>query len=202
MYHYVLAFWGCNCIIFYFFVAFRTFFICNILFWINVYKENKNIFEKNGFILKTVCQHGNPIVERKGYNSNRDFFRSKKIREEFSEISDIMVNYKDKYNTEYNYYSDAGRKFKLIFDPINNDINNSDDKNIAYNDLYAVLDSIQNNKKSVIISTHPHRWTSSAIFYRFKKGFFKIVKWVAKILIKIPLFKKIMGKYYYLAKKI
>jgi hypothetical protein len=165
------------------------------------FERNKNIFEKNGFKLKTVCQHGNPIVERTGYHSNRDFFRNTKTKEKYPDISDIMVNFKENFNTDYDYFSDSGRKFKFVFDPINNDIVNSDDKNIFYtdlNELFVALDLSKNN----IISTHPHRWTSSAIFYRLKKGFFKIVKWIAKILIKIPLFKKIMGKYYYLAKKI
>ncbi len=161
--------------------------------------ENKRMFEENGFKIKTVCQHGNPIVERVGYTSNRDFFRNEKIRNKYSEISDIMVNFKEMYNTEYTYYSDAGRKFKMIFDPINNDVVNSDDKNIVYSDLNSLLDGIAGNS---IISTHPHRWMNSAFKYVIKTVIFKVIKFVAKILVKIPLFKKIMSRYFYLAKKI
>ncbi len=156
-------------------------------------------FESFGFGFTTVCQHGNPIVERVGYTSNRDFFRNKDIQSSYPEISDIMVNFPQKHNVNYTYYSDAGRKFKLIFDPFNNDIINSDDKNISYESLDELFSALDNK---VIISTHPHRWSDSAVKYLIKEKIFKIIKFVAKIMVKIPLFKKIMSKYYYLAKKI
>lgn len=166
------------------------------------FEANKNIFEKYGFQLKTVCQHGNPVVERVGYTSNRDFFRNQSVRDMYSDISDIMVNFKEAHNTDYTYYSDAGRKFKMIFDPINNDIINSDDKNIEYKDLNALLRGGQIGKGNCIISTHPHRWTKSAVVYSLKGVVFKIIKAAAKIMMKIPFMKKFMSKYYYLAKKI
>ena len=164
------------------------------------FDENKKKFEKFGFVLKTLCQHGNPVVERVGYTSNRDFFRSGRVKSLYPELSDVMVNFKEVRQTEYVYYSDAGRQFKLIFDPITNDIVNSDDKNTVYNDLDEVYASF--NGENVIISTHPHRWTKSAVSYVLKAAAFKTVKFVAKVLIKIPFAKKIMSKYYYLAKKI
>lgn len=163
--------------------------------------ENKELFKKNGFKITTVCQHGNPIVERVGYTSNRDFFRNENISNKYCEISDIMVNFKEKYSTDYSYYSDAGRKFKFIFDPINNDVVNSDDKNIEYENLNELIAKIS-KQSNAIVSTHPHRWTNSALVYITKTCIFKIVKMIAKILVKIPLLKKIMSKYYYLAKKI
>lgn len=168
---------------------------------IEEFEKNKNMFEENGFILRTLCQHGNPVVERVGYTSNRDFFRSPLVHEKYPDLSDIMVNFKEKHNTDYVYFSDAGRKFKMIFDPINNDIVNSDDKNIVYQDLNALLKVIEKDK-AYIISTHPHRWSDSAFIYILKATAFKIIKFIAKILMKIPFFKKIMSRYYYLAKKI
>ena len=65
------------------------------------FEKNKTIFEENGFNLCTLCQHGNPIIERIGYTSNRDFFRSEIVRKMYGDLSDIMVNYKDNYETEY-----------------------------------------------------------------------------------------------------
>ncbi len=168
---------------------------------IEEFEVNKRKFEENGFVLKTLCQHGNPIVERVGYTSNRDFFRNSHVRELYPSLSDIMVNFKDKYSVDYTYYSDAGRKFKMIYDPINNDIVNSDDKNIVYENLEKLLCGIDGNTCS-IISTHPHRWTDSALMYVIKTAIFKIVKFVAKLLVKIPFMKKLMSKYFYLAKKI
>ena len=167
---------------------------------IKEFEENRIKFEKNGFLLKTLCQHGNPIVDRIGYTSNRDFFRSEKVRGLYPNLSDIMVNYKEVFSTDYTYFSDAGRRFKMIFDPINNDIINSDEKNIVFKDLDAVLFSLK--EENYIISVHPHRWTSSAVVYIIKTSFFKIIRFAAKTLAKIPFIKKFMSKYYYLAKKI
>lgn len=164
------------------------------------FEKNLKIFESNGFNIVTVCQHGNPIIERNGYHSNRDFFRDAKVRQLYPEISDIMVNFKENIPTDYLYFSDAGRRFNLIFDPINNDIVNSDDKNVPYNDLNVLYNALDNEKGN-IISIHPHRWTKSALVYIIKTFIFKVLKFVAKILVKIPVLNKLMGRYYYLAKK-
>lgn len=169
---------------------------------IEEFNNNIEKFKKNGFDVVTVCQHGNPVVERKGYTSNRDFFRNAKVREIYPEIFDVMVNYPENVKKPYDYYSDAGRKFNLIFDPVNNDIIKSDDKNIPYENLDELFEALIKSNKNFIISTHPHRWMSSKTTYIFKNLIFKLIKRIAKLFIKIPLLKKIMSKYYYLAKKI
>ena len=163
------------------------------------FENNKRKFESVGFALLTVCQHGNPIIEREGYTSNRDFFRNANVRSHYPNISDIMVNYKENYHVDYSYYSDAGRKFNLIYDPINNDVLPSDDKNIMYDDFDELLNKLS---PKAIISTHPHRWTGSELSYVIKERVFNTIKATAKVLVKIPICKKIMSKYYYLAKKI
>lgn len=166
---------------------------------ITEFESNRKRFEELGFPVVTVCQHGNPVVERVGYTSNRDFFRSGKVQSLYPQMADIMVDFKEKYHTDYAYFSDAGRKFKMIFDPITNDIINSDDKNIPYeslDDLLAVL------PPKAIISTHLHRWTESAAAYLVKEKMFKTIKAAAKLAMKVPLLKRIMSKYFYLAKKI
>lgn len=166
---------------------------------IKEFEANRQRFESLSFPIITVCQHGNPVVERVGYTSNRDFFRNSRVQTLYPQIADIMVDYKEKYRTDYSYYSDTGRKFKLIFDPINNDIVNSDDKNVPYEDLKALLEALP---AKAIVSTHPHRWAESAASYLFKEKAFKAIKATAKLLMKVPVFKKIMSRYYYLAKKI
>ena len=168
---------------------------------IKEFSDNKQLFEKNGFIIETVCQHGNPVVERIGYTSNRDFFRSEKVRGLYPGIKDVMVNLKSDVPTEYIYFSDAGRKFKIIYDPLNNDIINSDDKNIAYDDLDIVLGALSPECGN-IISTHPHRWCNSATIYLAKTYAFIVIRSTAKVAMHVPGVKKIMSRYYYLAKKI
>lgn len=168
---------------------------------ISEFEANKKVFEDCVFEIKTLCQHGNPIVERVGYTSNRDFFRSERVREIYPELSDVMVNFKEKHGTDFTYFSDAGRKFKMIFDPLYNDVVKSDDKNVSYKNLKELLPAIDKEGGN-IISTHPHRWTGCAFVYLLKAFAFKCIKFVAKILVKIPFMKKLMSKYYYLAKKI
>lgn len=165
------------------------------------FEKNLNLFRSKGLRVVTVCQHGNPIIERNGYSSNRDFFRNSSIRVKYIDIADIMVNFKEKFSTDYLYFSDAGRMFKLIYDPINNDIINSDDKNILFDSVDELLNGLDKEIGN-IISIHPHRWMQSATLYLCTKWTFKVLKTAAKIMAKIPAFNRLMSKYYYLAKKI
>lgn len=165
------------------------------------FEANRSLFEHNGFSIITVCQHGNPVVDRKGYHSNRDFFRNPRVREAYPHISDIMVNYQEEHRTQYQYFSDAGRIFRRIYDPINNDILPSDDQNTPYENLEALQAALQLEGGN-IISIHPHRWVESAGVYRLKNAVFHIVKKTVKVLMKVPVLKRMMSRYYYLAKKI
>lgn len=170
---------------------------------IEEFEKNLKLFESYGYDIKTVCQHGNPLIERAGYYSNRDFFRSKKVQKRYHNISDLMVDFKIKANTDYLYISDAGMGFKVIFDPINNDIINTEEKNRALGNLKNVIAFIEeNNNENIFVSTHPHRWSNTYLGSWIKGIFFKVVRFFAKLLYKIPFIKKIMSKYYYLAKKL
>ncbi len=168
---------------------------------IEEFEKNKEIFEKNGFIINTVCQHGNPVAQRKGYTSNRDFFRNEEISEKFGEIAEIMVNYRKKTNVDFKYISDAGYGWKIIYDPETNDIIDSSDKDIKLADLDMVFNFVL-NENAVIVSTHPHRWNSNLFSAVAKTIVFKTIRITARILIKIPFINKIMSKFYFLAKKI
>lgn len=168
---------------------------------IKEFADNKQIFEKKGFVISTVCQHGNPVVERVGYTSNRDFFRSDLVRSLYPKIRDVMVNLKSDVPTDFVYYSDAGRVFKMIYDPLTNDIVNSDDKNIAYQNLDELIEDLDFSN-GIIISTHPHRWCASSTGYLLKTYLFKAIRAAAKMVMHVPGVKKIMSRYYYLAKKI
>ncbi|MGB3260091.1 hypothetical protein, partial [Paenisporosarcina sp.] len=106
------------------------------------FEKYLDIFENHGFSIKTVCQHGNPVIEREGYSSNRDFFRDTFTAHTYKHISEIMVNFKARLNIDYKYISDAGYGWKIIFDPENNDIVKSDDKDISLRDLGRVIDVI------------------------------------------------------------
>lgn len=164
------------------------------------FKKNLALFIENGFCVNTVCQHGNPLIERIGYSSNRDFFRSKEVQNIYPQIEDIMVNFKNAIGLDYLYFSDAGRKMQLIFDPLTNDICKSDEKNVVVEDFNKLLDYVAGN--NCIISIHPHRWESNRFVFSMKKACFVAVRKFAKILYNLPMFKKLANKFYYLAKKV
>ena len=173
----------------------------NIALAMDEFASNVKLFEENGFHIETLCQHGNPVVERVGYTSNRDFFRADAVQAQYPALADVMVDLKIKANTDYLYFSDAGRRFKRIYDPINNDVVNSDDKNIPCDTLAAVMAQVGEGDNA-IISIHPHRWCASQLGYAVKTTAFKAIRFTAKLVLTIPFMKKLMGRFYYLAKKI
>ena len=161
------------------------------------FEETINNFKKYGFIVKTVCPHGNPIMNRNGWDSNKDFFRSKYINDKFSNILDIVVHLPLKIKTKYTYISDAGYTWKIIVNIADNDKFNKGDQEIE--DIYSLLSSKNN---SLVISTHPHRWRSNHFLVLINKIKFKFLRQIARTLNKIPFFKKLISRFYYLAKKI
>lgn len=167
---------------------------------ITEFDANLTRFRNAGFDIVTLCQHGNPVVERVGYTSNRDFFRSDSVRAAYPELCDIMVNYPDRVKRPYLYFSDAGRQFHLIYDPINNDREPSEDRDIACADLNEVFAAFC-GKENAIVSVHPHRYAKSAFLYAIKAFAFRVIRGTAKLLVKIPACKRLMGRFYFLAKK-
>lgn len=161
------------------------------------FEETINNFKEYGFNVKTVCPHGNPIMNRNGWDSNKDFFRRKDITDKFCDILDIVVHLPSKINYKYTYISDAGYSWKIIVNIADNDKFNKGDKEIK--NIYSLLEKKNN---SLIISTHPHRWRANYFFVLLNKIKFKFLRLIARTLNKIPFFKKLMSRFYYLAKKI
>lgn len=164
---------------------------------INEFSDTINRFKESGFTIQTVCPHGNPILNRDGWSSNKDFFRNQEISEKFSEILDIVVHLPLRLKRAYVYVSDASYSWKIISNIEYNDVKNNGDKEIS--DIFKIL---LQNKECLIISTHPHRWESSKILIMIKIIFFRVVRFLARLVSNISFFKTIMSRYYYLAKKI
>ncbi len=164
---------------------------------ISEFKYYIDEFSKFGFEIKTVCPHGNPIKNRDGWSSNKDFFRNEKVNKLFPNILDIVVHLPNKLKGTYTYISDAGYTFKKISNIYDNDKTYMDDIELGENIIQTIKDS-----NHIILSTHPHRWESNKIKFIFKIIFFKTIRSIAKKLAKVAFFKKIMSRFYYLAKKV
>lgn len=168
---------------------------------IQEFEKMLNKFRQNGFDVKTVCQHGNPIKNRIGYTSNRDFFRNKDIELKYKNISDVMVNYKNRLNTNYIYITDSGFKWKIVTDPENNDLNDSSKNDYEFSNIDELVNIVSRNN-NCIISIHPHRWRKSLLQARIHLALFRTIRFFSKKLSKYSFLKYYFSKFYYLAKKI
>lgn len=166
---------------------------------IEEFQNNIIKFKKYGFKVETVCPHGNPVLNRDGWSSNKDFFRNIKVVELFPAILDMVVQLPKRVNYKYTYVSDAGYGWKEIVNIGDNDIQNNGDIDIEnYKELLKLVDA----QESVILSVHPHRWEKSRYKYLFNVYVFNILRFAARKISSIPVLKKTLSKYYYLAKKI
>lgn len=159
-----------------------------------------SMFEGYGFKVNTVCPHGNPLMDRKGWSSNKDFFRNKEISKKYDHIIDIVLNFPQKPGKQNFYISDAGYGWKLISDIANNDKKDAKpDINLkGFDEIIKII----NKSNSVIISTHPHRWHRYSIVARFRIFLFIVLRTTARLLMKVPFIKKLLGKFFYFAKKL
>ncbi len=156
-------------------------------------------FNKYGFNVQTVCPHGNPVIIRNGWNSNKDFFRDEKVVRLFPNILDMVVQLPKKLTYSYTYISDAGYGWKQIANIKDNDVINHGDLKIKdYKELLKII----NTQESVVLSAHPHRWEKSSLKFLYNVYVFKVLRFTARQASSVPMLKKILSKYYYLAKKI
>lgn len=155
-------------------------------------------FENLGFPVTSVCPHGNPVMNRNGWSSNKDFFRDSNVTKSFSEIFDVVVQGKEKIKSNYVYISDAGFSFKIIDDITNNDLKKSYDSEV--NEMSELI-KVSNGSASVIISTHPHRWNTNIMIAGLIKQRFIIARKIASYISKNYFLKKILSRFYFLAKK-
>jgi len=158
-------------------------------------------FKKLGFDVKTVCPHGNPVKERDGWSSNKDFFRNKRLNKKYAMIADIVINPEKFINSEMVYISDAGFGWKIISDISNND-NDGPINDAKLDGLSNVVNLFADVNKTFIISAHPHRWNNNKTLAHIKKNVFFTLRYTVRTLTKIPIMNRIIGKFYYLAKKI
>lgn len=163
-----------------------------------IFNENLNNFEQLGFMVETVCQHGNPMTDF----DNRDFFKNAIVQSRYPQMADIMVNFKELLRQDYVYVSDVGMSFKIVNDPYN--IGNNP------NNPYSVLGNLNNvlyeinahPETNYIISSHPHRYYQSAFVAWLKRAFFNTIRGIANVLFKIPGLKKFLFRFNFISKKL
>ena len=169
----------------------------NIGLAIKEFEENMIKFRSLGYVVKTVCPHGNPLMQRVGWTSNKDFFRNDLVKNNYLGVFDVVVQSKDMFENGFSYITDAGYSWKLVASINENDRIQSEDKELSDLKKY-VIDS---NRFPIIISSHPHRWLSNCLQAFLKKVIFKAARKLSRILSKVPVLHKFMSKFYFVARK-
>ncbi|MEZ9042788.1 MULTISPECIES: hypothetical protein [unclassified Vibrio] len=161
------------------------------------FQKSINKFHEYGFAIETVCPHGNPVLVRDGWNSNKDFFRNKNVRDLFPGIFDIVVDARKVFGETFTYYTDAGYSWKKV-----TSIDENDREQIPDIDIIDLIKDIESsNSEIIILSNHPHRWMRSPIRAFSKKYLFVTVRYLARILTKITFINTLMSKFYFIARR-
>lgn len=169
------------------------------------FQKFMKVFHDCGFRFRTICQHGNPVKNRVGYTSNRDFFRNQRIRSMYPELVDMVVDYSQHTQHKYQYISDVSYRWNIITLPETNDLH-PEVENVkvgGFDSLFALLSSGESaGGSSFVISTHPHRWRESALAIYTKIAVFRVVRSAVMAVKHVPGVSMLLNKFYFLAKKI
>lgn len=156
-------------------------------------------FADCGFKIRTVCPHGNPIKERVGYSSNKDFFLDRSIRDLFPEIVDIYVVFPEMVEKDYVYVSDAGYAYSYRY--AKSTSTDATEQSIPLDCKEKVVKLVRDGN-SMILSTHTHRYFRYAFISWIRIGLFKIARPTARVLFRSAFGKYLLDKLYFMAKKI
>ena len=156
------------------------------------FTKHMDFFKSHGFDIQTICPHGNPIKIRSGWDSNRDFW-TENVKRIYPNVFDIVVDL-PLIRNDYNYISDAGYSFSIISDI--KKVNSTNQGLKTLDDFNSLIYS-----GSVILSTHPHRWYDSVVFFKLIRFRFIFIKFLALKLNKFSFFKTFINKFYFIAKK-
>jgi len=156
-------------------------------------------FADNGFVIKTVCPHGNPLKKRVGYSSNKDFFLDTEIRELFNDIEDIYITFPDLVPSDYLYITDA--KYSYFYRDAKSTRTDATEELLGLDGIDEIVSMIKDGH-SMVISTHSHRYFCFGYIALLRISLYKTAKFVANALYKTRWGKYIINKFYFIAKKI
>ncbi|MFA5250987.1 MAG: hypothetical protein WC454_00155 [Phycisphaerae bacterium] len=156
-------------------------------------------FADNGLPIRTVCPHGNPLKKRVGYSSNKDFFLDPQIRRLFDNIVDVYITFPDLVDSDYLYITDA--KYSYSYREAKTTRTDATEKLSPLDGMIDIIKMVQNGK-SMIISTHTHRYFSFGCVALTRIYLYRTAKCIAKTLYKMRWGKYIIDKFYFIAKKI
>ncbi|MGH1331520.1 MAG: hypothetical protein ACRBBK_11620 [Paracoccaceae bacterium] len=158
------------------------------------------IEQQSGQTLRTVCPHGNPTKVRKGWRSNKDFFRNADIRAAYPNISDIVVDF-DRMVPDGTYLSDAGFKLRRIGNISGNDFSNETAIMDGAAVDWSLIGRLVASGSGVVLSVHSHRLRDSELSIWLLKNRMKFLRNGYRVAKQIPFVKFLASKMYSQARK-
>lgn len=160
----------------------------------------KSIIESlTGESLKTVCPHGNPTKLRSGWRSNKDFFRSEKVRTHYREIVDIVVDFESLFPNGV-FISDAGMRLRRIRSVGENDATNmtaiSDGEPIDWAHVAEMVAA----SNGTVVSLHTHRFRQSKFLLSIYRLRLSMLRYFHRKLSSVPTIKRVCSKFYKITK--
>jgi len=166
---------------------------------IQEFQESLAQFSNNGFTIKTICPHGNPLKKRIGYSSNKDFFLDVEMQKLFSNLVDVYITFPDMLSKDYLYISDAG--YAYSYRDAKSTKTDDTEELLPLDNKDEIVKMIRDGQ-SMIISTHSHRYIRFGCMVFMRICLYKAAKFVAKMLYKTSWGKYLIDKLYFIAKKI
>ncbi len=166
---------------------------------IQEFREALACFADDGFAIKTVCPHGNPLKKRVGYSSNKDFFLDSEIRKLFNDVVDVYITFPDMVDEDYLYITDAS--YAHLYRDAKSTRTDATERWSALNGTDEIIQMVRDGH-SMIISTHSHRYFRFGFMALIRTSLYKLAKFTATMLYKVKWGKYLIDKFYFLAKKI
>lgn len=158
-------------------------------------------FAAIGCPIVTVCPHGNPTKVRRGWNSNKDFFRNAAVRRAFPDLLDIVMDFPRLFGRGA-YISDAGYRLRIIGEIAGNDRTNDvamqDGQQVAWTEIGPMTA----RHDGVVLSVHPHRFMDSRLKAAMQKGVFTVMKQTYLVLRRVPLVSGLVSRFYKLSRRV
>jgi len=166
---------------------------------IKEFEETLSHFARCGINIKTVCPHGNPLKNRVGYSSNKDFFLDDEIRYLFSDIVDVYITFPDLLDKDYLYITDA--EYAYLYRDAKTTKTDATEKYFPLENRDEIINFIKGGH-CMIISTHSHRYFCFGIINKIRIVLYQVSRQIAYLLYNVKWGRYLINRFYYLAKKI
>ena len=163
------------------------------------FTEALSRFAENGFNVRTVCPHGNPLKSRTGYSSNKEFFLNQEVRRTFPDIVDVYVTFPDMLKKDYLYVSDA--RYSYMYRDAKSTKTDSSEHYIPLDSQHEIARLLQDGN-SLIVSVHSHRYCRFGATKAMRIAVYRAAKYMGETLYRVKLGQYLIDRFYFLARRI